>query len=89
MTAGYSSDVLGRLVEIWSGQPYDVFLQERVFDPLDLTDMGFNVADDDWHRLAEAYAPGEEGSLVNATERLPRAFPCLNESRGIHTPSIL
>ncbi len=68
---GYSSDVLGRLVEIWSGQPYDEFLQQRVFDPLGLTDMGFNVSDEEWHRLAEVYSPGENGGLVNATARVP------------------
>ena len=27
-------DVLGRLIEIWSGQSLDVFMQERIFDPL-------------------------------------------------------
>ena len=58
-------------MEIWSGRPYDAFLQERVFDPLGLTDMGFTVPDDDWHRMAEVYAPGEDGGLVNATARLP------------------
>ena len=68
---GFSSDVLARLVEIWSGRAYDAFLQERVFDPLGLTDMGFTVPDDDWHRMAEVYAPGEDGGLVNATARVP------------------
>ena len=29
-----SPTVLGRLVEIWSGKPFDVFLNERVFSPL-------------------------------------------------------
>ena len=51
--------------------PTTQFLQERVFDPLGLTDMGFTVPDDDWHRMAEVYAPGEGGGLVNATARLP------------------
>jgi CubicO group peptidase (beta-lactamase class C family) len=68
---GFSGDVLGRLVEIWSGQPYDEFLQDRIFDPLGLEDIGYNIADDDWHRLAEVYAPGEDGGLVNATARAP------------------
>ncbi len=68
---GFSGDVLGRLVEIWSGQPYDEFLQTRIFDPLGLGDMGYHISDDDWDRLAEVYAPGEDGALVNATARSP------------------
>jgi CubicO group peptidase (beta-lactamase class C family) len=68
---GFSSDVLGRLVEIWSGQPYDVFLRDRIFEPLGLNDMGFQVADDQWHRVAKIYAPGEEGGLIDATAGAP------------------
>lgn len=68
---GFSGDVLGRLVEVWSGQTYKAFLQERIFDPLGLEDMTYNVADEDWHRMAEVYRPGEDGGLVNATERAP------------------
>ena len=68
---GFSGDVLGRLVEVWSGQPYDAYLQQRLFDPLGLDDMGFQVADDQWHRLAKIYAPGENGSLVDATAGAP------------------
>ncbi|MBT4739313.1 MAG: beta-lactamase family protein, partial [Rhodospirillaceae bacterium] len=66
---GFSGDVLGRLVEIWSGQPYDVFLRESIFEPLGLNDMGFQIADDQWDRLAKVYAPGDGGSLVDATAR--------------------
>ena len=36
-------DVLGRLVEVISGQTFDVFLQERIFDPLDMHDTFFEV----------------------------------------------
>src|SRR5690606_17167268 len=34
-------DVLGYLVEIISGMPFDRFLQERLFDPLRMDDTGF------------------------------------------------
>lgn len=68
---GFSSDVLGRVAEIVSGQPYDRFLKERVFDPLGMTDTGFFVRDDEWHRLAEAYRPDDHGSLRNSTATLP------------------
>ena len=39
-----ATTVLGRLVEVWSQQPFDRFLQERVFGPLKMTDTRFWVA---------------------------------------------
>ena len=36
-------DVLGRLVEVVSGQPFDVFLKERIFDPLGMEDTSFQL----------------------------------------------
>ena len=50
--------VLGRLVEVWSGQPFDAFLQARVLDPLGMTDTTFWVRPDQRARLATVYAPG-------------------------------
>ena len=38
-----STDVLGYLVEVLSGQPLDEFFQQRIFDPLAMTDTGFYV----------------------------------------------
>ena len=56
---GYSvaSDVLGRLIELWSGQTLDDFLAERVFAPLGMTDTAFWVEGPDTARLAALYAP--------------------------------
>ena len=51
-----ATDVLGRLVEIWSGQPLDEFLEWRVFDPLAMIDTGFSVGPGDHDRLAALYA---------------------------------
>lgn len=42
-TYGLNTDVLGYLIEIWSGQPLDVFLQQRVFTPLDMQDTYFHL----------------------------------------------
>lgn len=70
---GFSGDVLGRIVEVVSGQPYDRFLDERVFQPLRMTDTGFVVPTDQWDRLAEVYAPDDDGGLVNATARVPQS----------------
>jgi CubicO group peptidase (beta-lactamase class C family) len=50
-----STDVLGRLIEIWSGQSLDVFLRERIFGPLAMVDTGFWCPDEDHDRLARLY----------------------------------
>jgi CubicO group peptidase (beta-lactamase class C family) len=51
-----ATDVLGRLVEIWSGQPLDAFLSEQIFGPLEMTDTAFSVPLEDHGRLAALYA---------------------------------
>ncbi len=50
-----ATDVLGRLIEVIGGMPFDQFLQARIFDPLDMTDTTFRVDDDDADRLAALY----------------------------------
>jgi len=52
---GVSTDVLGRVVEVVSGQPFDEFLRERIFDPLGMDDTDFWVPDDKRDRFAELY----------------------------------
>ncbi|WP_420452761.1 serine hydrolase domain-containing protein [Ilumatobacter sp.] len=52
---GVSTDVLGRVVEVASGQSLDVFLRERVLEPLGMVDTGFAVPEDDHGRIAELY----------------------------------
>jgi CubicO group peptidase (beta-lactamase class C family) len=50
---GRSTDVLGRLIEVVSGQTLDVFLRERVFEPLRMRDTSFNVAPSAQSRVVE------------------------------------
>lgn len=49
-----ATDVLGRLVEVVSGQPLDQFLSERILGPLGMVDTGFVVDGAAHHRIAEA-----------------------------------
>ena len=51
-----ATDVLGRVIEVISGQPLDVFFAERIFGPLNMTDTGFRAKDP--ARLAALYTPG-------------------------------
>ncbi|MER6165103.1 serine hydrolase domain-containing protein [Streptomyces violaceorubidus] len=61
-----ASNVLGRLVEVVSGQPLDVFCAERIFGPLGMTDTGFHVTDAQAGRLAELYGETEDGGIAPA-----------------------
>ena len=51
-----ATDVIGRLVEIISGQEFDSFLADRIFQPLGMHDTGFWVDDTNAHRFASNYA---------------------------------
>ena len=56
-----STDVLGRLVEIWSGVPLDAFFADRIFGPLGMRDTGFQVPEGQGHRLASNYVRRADG----------------------------
>ncbi len=59
-----SVDVQGYLVEMLSGQPFDKFLQSRIFEPLGMTDTAFYVPSEHADQLSVVYGYGEDGSLV-------------------------
>ncbi|TAH65477.1 MAG: class A beta-lactamase-related serine hydrolase [Rhodopseudomonas palustris] len=59
-----STDVVGYLVEKISGQPFDQFLQQRIFDPLGMHDTGFHVPAAKAHRLAACYAADGKGGMT-------------------------
>ncbi len=61
---GISIDVLGRLCEALSGQKLDVFLNERIFQPLGMADTAFWVPPEKLGRFTALYAPDEEGKLL-------------------------
>ena len=52
-----AADVLGRLIEVASGQSFDQFLAERIFQPLGMVDTGFYVPTKKIDRLAGMYGP--------------------------------
>jgi len=53
---GHSIDVLGRIVEVASGQLLDDFFRERIFGPLGMVDTDFYVPEDKIDRLMACYA---------------------------------
>ncbi|MFG3151895.1 serine hydrolase domain-containing protein [Streptomyces sp. NPDC048219] len=58
-----ASNVLGRLVEVVSGQALDTFFAERILGPLGMTDTGFEVSDEQAERLAELYGETDDGGI--------------------------
>lgn len=73
---GVSYDVLSALIEVWSGQPLDVFLQRRIFAPLGMTDTAFYVPSEKRDRLAKRYQLNETKVLVLLPEqRTPSERP--------------
>ena len=52
---GCSTDVLGGVVEVASGKPFDKFLEERIFNPLKMNDTGFYVPANKADRFAANY----------------------------------
>jgi len=67
---GLSFDVLGYLVEVVSGMPFDRFLQENLFKPLKMKDTFFFVPDEKVSRLAAVYEPKQEGGLAKLKRKV-------------------
>ncbi|HEY6314269.1 MAG TPA: serine hydrolase domain-containing protein [Streptosporangiaceae bacterium] len=59
-----STDICGRLVEIISGQRFDNYLREALFEPLGMDDTGFVVPDEKVHRFAACYRRDSRKKLV-------------------------
>jgi CubicO group peptidase (beta-lactamase class C family) len=58
-------DTLGRIIEVLSGQPYEDFLQRRIFQPLGMTDTTFYPKAEQRDRIAATYDK-KDGKLVRA-----------------------
>lgn len=80
----YSSatSVVGRLVEVISGQSLDEFFYERIFGPLDMPDTHFFLDESYAERLAAQYTPGDD-------EKIVLQDPGSAESRWIQGPATL
>jgi CubicO group peptidase (beta-lactamase class C family) len=59
-----ATDVLGRVVEVASGQHLDEFFADRIFGPLGMTDTAFWADPAAQPRLAALYTPGKDGQAA-------------------------
>jgi hypothetical protein len=81
-----ASDVLGRVVEVVSGQPLDRYFAERIFGPLGMADTGFWVEQADAGDLAALYMAGPGGGLARHDDLGGRALrrpACLAGGGGL------
>jgi CubicO group peptidase (beta-lactamase class C family) len=60
---GVSTDVVGRLVEVISGQDLRSHFDEHIFDPLGMADTAFDVPEEKIDRLASLYGIDKDGKL--------------------------
>ncbi len=75
-----STDVLGRLVEIWSGQSLAEFFEQEIFGPLGMQDTGFAVPEDQAHRFSSLYRPAS-GAVMGAAS--PPVDPLKDRDPGL------
>ena len=78
-TAGL--DVLGRVVEVVSGMPFDQFLHKRVLDPLKMKDTSFWVAPEKESRLAHSYRWNPQFNKLEETT-IPYLYKTAVTDRG-------
>ena len=77
----HSTDVVGRIIEIVSGQTLGAFLHERIFAPLGMSDTGFSARADAHDRLAEPFANDpDSGEPVKLFD--PRTKPSFEMGGG-------
>jgi CubicO group peptidase (beta-lactamase class C family) len=72
---GISTDVVGFLCEVISGQPFERYLEERIFQPLRMTDSGFQVPESQKERFAACYRRGGENEPLYVLQDAPAESP--------------
>ncbi len=80
-----STTILGRVVEIASGQPLDDYLQTAIFIPVGMRDTGFYVPDDKIDQLVQVYGLGSQGMQRQPDMSVPitRDPPLLEGAAGL------
>ena len=60
----FSTDVLGRVIEVVSGMTLDRYVEEKICGPLRMTDTGFYVKPENMSRLAEGQVDPKTGKKI-------------------------
>ena len=73
-----ATDVLGYLVQVVAGLPFEDFLKQRIFDPLGMVDTAFYAPPEKAGRLTVVYGPDKKGGM--------KAVEPVEGSRYLHPP---
>lgn len=68
---GIHATILGKLIEVWSGQPFEEYLQEKLFQPLAMNDTMFWAEGSAAARIAQLYRPTDGQLQVYRIESVP------------------
>ncbi|NHN29078.1 serine hydrolase domain-containing protein [Paenibacillus agricola] len=80
---GTSHDVLAALIEVLSGESFGEFLRKEIFEPLQMVDTSFRIAEEKRDRLCLMYDRAEDGKLtLNTNMDAPYQPGCSYESGG-------
>ncbi|MFM2238983.1 MAG: Esterase EstB [Pseudomonadota bacterium] len=82
-----ATDVLGRLVEVVSGQTLGDFLQAEIFGPLGMVDTGFAVPPEQHHRIAEPFAHDPDGGVQMKVIQA-RDVPAMESGGGLMSTTL-
>ncbi|MDG1966877.1 MAG: serine hydrolase [Flavobacteriaceae bacterium] len=82
-----STDICGYLIEVLSGQKLDIYLKNRIFDPLKMDDTSFELPKNKIDRLTTLYMVGEKKELISFDNKSNSPFKdkviLLNGSGGL------
>ena len=79
---GISTDVVGYLCEVLSGQRLDDFLQERILGPLGMVDTGFAVPAEDVERFAAWVHESDAPLRANTSSAGMTSLGCVRQTRS-------
>lgn len=64
-------DILALILQRITGQSIDSYLRENIFDPLSMSDTGYNVDENQQHRIMQVHFNTDDGNLVNSHVQVP------------------
>ncbi|HEX2969574.1 MAG TPA: serine hydrolase domain-containing protein [Bacteroidales bacterium] len=78
-TYGLNVDVLGYLIEIWSGETLDQYFRKHIFEPLGMNDTYFYIPESKAGRLVKVVMEDGKGKLINLTNPSMVDYPLLTD----------
>ena len=74
-------DVVARIIELTSGQPFNEFVKENIFNPLDMKDTHWNVPENKLSRVVSIREGGEDGWIPKSTQWFSGSHSLISTAR--------